>query len=81
MLRQQLNGNDRYYNYESTPRKGNLKNENDDGLVVSEWKLAACGLVFSLFVLICKIYYANRKYLYIFGTEKYFFTLIAQCCD
>lgn len=65
MLRQQLNGNDRYYKYDSTPRKDNLKNENDDSVLVSEWKLAAFGLVFSIFVLISKLYYANRKYLFI----------------
>lgn len=61
--------------YTSTPNKNskipydyeyrdysNSKKSSDEKPVLSEWKLALCGLIISLLVVTIKLYYANRKY-------------------
>lgn len=55
MFRNNVNENIEYSRF----RKRNLKDT--DNFIVSEWKLALAGLVLSVFVIICKLYTANRK--------------------
>lgn len=44
----------------STRKQPNLKNNEADFSGVSEWKLGLFGLIFSLIVITCKVFYANR---------------------